>query len=57
METVVQKEKLLRYLANLAVNGYPHELGGDATRVIASSSGHPKIASPNMPVAPQPKEG
>jgi len=57
MKGVVRKEKLLRYLANLAVNGHPQELGADATKVIAASGAHSKIARPNLSVAPAPKEG
>ena len=57
MKGVVEKDNLLRYLANLAINGHPQELGDDASKVIAASGAHPKIACPNMSVAPQPKKG
>ena len=55
MKGVVWKEKLLRYLANLAVNVHPHELGADANKVIAASGAHSNIACPNISVAPHPK--
>ena len=54
---VVWKEKNLRYLTNLAVNGHTQELGDDATKVIASRVANSKIACTNMSVSPQPKEG
>ena len=54
---VVRKEKHLRYLANLAVNGHHQELGADATKVIYASVAHSKIKRTNMSVAPHPKEG
>ena len=54
---VVRKEKHLIYLANLAVNVHPQELGSNATKFIATNGAHSKIAHTNMYVAPQPKEG
>ena len=54
---VVRKEKHLRYLANLAVNGHPQELGADTTKVISASGTHSKFARTNMSVTPQLKEG
>ena len=53
---VVRKEKHLRYLANLVVNGHSPELGADATKVISVSGDHSKIARTNMSVAPHTKE-
>ena len=52
---VVRKEKHLRYLANLAVNGHPWELGAEATKVIAASSAPSKMARTNMSVTSHPK--
>jgi pyruvate carboxylase len=40
-------ERLVRYIANLAVNGHPPELGADSTKIEKSSTGN--VAPPTMP--------
>lgn len=40
-------ERLVRYIANLAVNGHPPELGADETKIEKSSTG--KVLPPKMP--------
>eukprot|EP00566_Odontella_aurita_P003700 CAMPEP_0113548658 /NCGR_PEP_ID=MMETSP0015_2-20120614/13009_1 /TAXON_ID=2838 /ORGANISM="Odontella" /LENGTH=1264 /DNA_ID=CAMNT_0000449299 /DNA_START=185 /DNA_END=3979 /DNA_ORIENTATION=- /assembly_acc=CAM_ASM_000160 len=45
-------EKTLRYLANIAVNGHPVELGADITKIDPVRKAHPKVALPKL----QPKE-
>ena len=54
---MVRKDNHLRYLANIAVNIHPQELGADATKVISTSGDHSKIARTNMSIPPQTKEG
>ena len=56
MKGVVRKEKILGYQANLAVNGHPQGLGADATKAIAPSGAHSKIACPNMYVSLIPRK-
>ena len=53
---VVRKEEHIRYIANLAVNGHPHELGAGTTKIIAAISNHSKIARTNILVGPHPIE-
>jgi len=40
-------ERLVRYIANLAVNGHPAELGADESKIEKSSMGN--VAPPKMP--------
>lgn len=40
-------ERLVRYIANLAVNGHPAELGADESKIEKSSTGN--VAPPKMP--------
>lgn len=40
-------ERLVRYIANLAVNGHPAELGADETKIEKSSTGN--VSPPKMP--------
>ena len=54
---VVRKEKHPRYLANLAVNFHPKELGAYSTKFIADSGSHSNIARTNMYVAPHHNKG
>ena len=49
---VVLKEKHLRYIANLAVNSHPQELGDAATKAISTCSAHSKISHTNMYTPP-----
>lgn len=51
-----QKEKMLRYLANLAVNGQPPELGADPLKLQAASAmgATPSITAPAGMAAPGP---
>lgn len=42
-------ERLLRYLANLAVNSHPQELGADPKKLAAASATH-SIAAPKLPL-------
>ena len=57
MKGVVWKEKLIIYLANLAVNGHPQELGTNETKVIVASSTKSRTTYHNMYAALYPKEG
>ena len=57
MKFMVWKEKLIIYLANLAVNGHPQELGTNETKVIVASSTKSRTTYHNMYAALYPKEG
>ena len=49
MKNVLRVEKTLRYLANLAVNGHPTELGADATKLKPGAPDTTKSLLPNPP--------
>ena len=48
MAKVSEVERLMRYLANLAVNGHPVALGADATKLAAVDA---PVAAPAAPTA------
>ena len=54
---LVQKEKYLRYLSNLAVNGHPQELGDNATNFIHTSGDPSKIYRTKISAASHTNEG
>lgn len=49
MKNVLRVEKGLRYLANLAVNGHPSELGADPSKLVVGSSDTTKSLLPTPP--------
>jgi len=50
MEKVLQVEKLIRYMANLAVNGHPSELGANPARLTNS---HAAVPAPSTHLLPK----
>ena len=46
-------ERIIRYLANNAVNGQPSELGADPTKLAAGSAAAPSVAAPKISKLPQ----
>jgi pyruvate carboxylase len=46
-----ETDRLLRYLANLAVNGHPEELGADPTKLVATS--HSSVRVPKLKITPE----
>lgn len=47
-------ERLVRYIANLAVNGHPAELGADASKIQKSSTG--SVPKPTLPASGAPSK-
>merc|ERR1712176_349611 len=54
-QTVTKKERSLRYLANLAVNGHPVELGADLTKRNANAKRGTAATKPSL-LLPRPAE-
>eukprot|EP00978_Attheya_sp_CCMP212_P024336 scaffold76329_cov59-Attheya_sp.AAC.3 len=48
MKSVLRVEKLMRYLANLAVNGHPEELGADASKIVPGKGDITKTFLPTV---------
>mmetsp|Transcript_12902 Transcript_12902/g.19627 ORF Transcript_12902/g.19627 Transcript_12902/m.19627 type:complete len:1235 (+) Transcript_12902:119-3823(+) len=57
MKSVLKVEKLVRYLANLAVNGHPPELGADPVKIKPGAPDSTKFLLPKDPEIIKPEGG
>ena len=57
MKSVLKVEKLVRYLANLAVNGHPPELGADPVKIKPGATDSTKFLLPKDPEIIKPEGG